>query len=157
VNCFRISSCQDLPQIPRPRRQNSRLKAISDGVSLMRADIVQNQTPRLGKMLLNIHAVPIEPEGSAKEASSEFDDKKVIFSEENDMLLTDTSINSVDSVNGDSDIDDVPDIVPSERSSPVRNMRMLHNSHIAAFLQGHNYRQSSLILGPMACGFLIAM
>jgi hypothetical protein len=138
-------------------RQKSRLKAISDGVSLMRADLVQNQTPRLGNTLLNIHVVPIEPEGSAKEAPSEFDDKKVIFSEENDILLTDTSINSVDSENGDSDIDDVPDIVSSERSSPVRNMRMLHNCDIAALLQGHNYRQSSLILGPMACGFLIAM
>lgn len=72
-----------------------------------------------------------------------------------DIALTDTrSVESVDG-DGESDIDDVPDI--SEEVIVVRKKRWIETVDVAAVIQGHQYRNLSLLLGPMACCFWVAM
>lgn len=80
---------------------------------------------------------------------------KVVLPVEDDIALTDTrSVESVDG-DGESDIDDVPDI--SEEVIVVRKKRWIETVDVAAVIQGHQYRNLSLLLGPMACCFWVAM
>lgn len=76
---------------------------------------------------------------------------------EPEAITKETKIESVDRVDEDSDIDnDVPvlrsKLTPSEGSILVRKM-----PDLAALLQDHRYIQVYLLMGPMACCFLIAM
>jgi hypothetical protein len=147
---------QDLPQIPdvpKKRERKARLRAISDGVSLMKSHPDStDQKPSFNYLLnsLSAAAEPITP------------DKKVSFPNEDNETLMDKSIDntSVESVGGESDIDDVPDIMRNDLIV-VRKQKMI--GKVAALnwwveiLQCHRYHVLSLLFGPMACCFWIAM
>ena len=96
-------------------------------------------------------ATPIQPENMTSEPT--FSNHSVVLPVEDDKELTDTQ--SVESVDGESDIDDVPDI--SEEVIVVRKKRWIETVDVAAVIQGHQYRILSLLLGPMACCFWVAM
>lgn len=98
-------------------------------------------------------ATPLQPENAKIEPT--FSNHKVVLPVEDDIALTDTrSVESVDG-DGESDIDDVPDI--SEEVIVVRKKRWIETVDVAAVIQGHQYRNLSLLLGPMACCFWVAM
>jgi hypothetical protein len=134
-----------------PRRERkSRIRAISDGVSLMSAEKTYVESKMQG--------VPIELETTTQELAAQNPcDQDILFSEESNLLLTDTSVNSVDSVNGDSDIDDVPVITLSEKATVLKKKKSLATFDLALFFQGHQYHRLSLLFGPMMCSFFIAM
>ena len=89
------------------RERRSRLRAISDGVSLMRASTSQtDEKATLDSVLKSLNAASVEP----KQVASEPAVKKVVFPDEDhegNEFPTDISVESVD---GESDIDDVPEI-----------------------------------------------
>ena len=140
---------KDLPELPEKgrKKRKSRLRSISDGVSLMRA-LKVDDIPTVDDSLNKMNAVAVEVENIPNGL-----EKKDEFAAE-DGVLTDTS---VESVNGDSDIDDVPDILPSEEIIVVRTKKKLENADLAEVLQGHRYHILSLLFGPMACCFWVAM
>lgn len=83
-------------------------------------------------------------------------DKNVKYSVPTDMHRDAPSINSEESVNGESDIDDVPDIISDGRSSIARKTWGLSQIDLVAVFQSFRYKSLSLLFGPMACCFLVA-
>ena len=137
---------KDLPELPDKgkKKRKSRLRSISDGVSLMRA-LKVDDIPTVDDSLTRLNEVAVEMENIRPEKKDEFAAE--------DKVLTDTSI---ESLNGESDIDDVPDIA-SEPIIVVRKKKKIENVDIAETLQGDRYHVLSLLFGPMACCFWVAM
>lgn len=145
---------KDLPEIPeKPKRKTrSRLRAISDGVSLMRANTSQSgENANLDSVLKNLNAASVEPKHSSNEPAPH---KNVVGphdDHEGNQALADTW---VESINGESDIDDVPEC---DNVIIVRSKKWYENVVLSEILQGHRYHNLSLLFGPMVCCFWIAM
>ena len=73
-------------------------------------------------------------------------------------------IDSTASEDGESDIDDVPDALPSDEvSGGLNRLSMMSRMNVlvghfdlVTFFQGTRYRVISLLFGPMACFFFVA-
>ena len=90
------------------------------------------------------------------------EDKKVSFTNEDNKTSMDNSIDntSEESVGGESDIDDVPDIMRDDIIVVRKKMKIAKVTALnwwVEMLQCHQYHILSLLFGPMACCFWIAM
>ena len=83
-------------------------------------------------------------------------DKNVKCPGPTDMHIDAPSMNSEESVNGESDIDDVPDIISDGRSNTARKTWKLSQIDLVAVFQSLRYKSLSLLFGPRVCGFLVA-
>jgi hypothetical protein len=67
-----------------------------------------------------------------------------------------SSIDSAASVDGDSDIDDVPDALPVDVSfTPSKHMIAKSRFDLNSFLRSAKYRAASFLYGPMICMLMI--
>ena len=82
-------------------------------------------------------------------------DKNVICSEPNEIHVDAASLNPEESLEGESDIDDVPDVIAERSAVVARKPRKLSHIDLVAVFQSLRYKSLSLF-GPMACCFLIA-
>ncbi|KAL3802312.1 hypothetical protein HJC23_007137, partial [Cyclotella cryptica] len=139
------TSSKDLPEIQERKatQGKSRLRAISDGVSSMRAGPIEtirklsSETSHIANHIaVQVGAIQGEPP--------------------NEMQADASSFNSEESVNGESDIDDVPDVISDGRSIITRNTRKLSHIDLVAVFQSLRYKSLSLLFGPMVCCFLVA-
>jgi len=174
-------SAKDLPEIPEFKTNHNivgrrpRLKAVSDGVSMMRFDKVLEkksssnavandsvegyQAPEMITAVDTTEHIP-EPENCSKNVSFSIiqsnlgDTEKLGLS--NPMAL---SVDSAASVDGESDIDDVPDAFGDDVtvSGKKRWGNFSLKFNLAEFLKSSKYRLNSLIFGPMVCFFIVAM
>jgi hypothetical protein len=168
-------STNDLPEIPpykgKPRRTSlSRMRSGSDGVSLMRMGLSRDAD--------SVKSVVVtEDENKTKHSSmkakalsdstnEERPNNRVSFSLFSSSpaakaLASPTdhtsSIDSAASVDGDSDIDDVPDALPDDSFAPPSKhiFAISRRFDLASFLQGPKYRAASFLYGPMVCLYLI--
>ena len=119
----------------------------------MRASVVQpDDKPSLDSVLNNLNAASIDPIHSRNDQVR----KKVIFPDEREDeadVNEEPTNTSVESITGESDIDDVPDC---DNVIVVRREK-LKSLDLSTILQGNRYHNLSLFFGPMACCFWIAM
>lgn len=99
-------------------------------------------------------SIPAESEVTREEIS--ITDKKVNFTEGIEDP-EDTAVDSVESVNGGSDIDDVPDVKVDGRALIVTKKRRLVRFDLAAFFSSDTYKTLSFLFGPLICCFVVAM
>jgi hypothetical protein len=168
-------STKDLPEIPpykgKPRRTSlSRMRSGSDGVSLMRMGLSRD-ADSVKSVVVTEDENKTKPSSMKAKALSvstneERPNNRVSFSLFNSSpaakaLASPTdhtsSIDSAASVDGDSDIDDVPDVLPDDSSAPPSKhiFAMPRRFDLTSFLQGPKYRAASFLYGPMVCLYLI--
>ena len=183
-------SAKDLPEIPdfgkkaRPGRR-PRLRAMSDGVSLMRSEhaLVRkspsnsglsstknllstgtsiSNTKTIGDAATKSQHIPLGMNGENSVAESS---KNVRFLTNNECLvdsrgdITGAHVNDhVASDDGESDIDDVPDALSMVVSlaNESRFETLMRKWNLALFFHSYQYRVLSLIFGPMVCFFFIS-
>jgi hypothetical protein len=179
-------STKDLPEIPpfEGKRRRPRHRSASDGVSSMRMmNLVDTDSPK--SLVLTEDKETVKQ--SSTKALSVSTDKKLPFGKNPDLFLdkdqakpsnrvsfalfhsssasnalsspTDrlSSIDSAASVDGDSDIDDVPDALSVDVSAVTPSKHMLARPRIDldSFFQGAKYRAASFLYGPMICMLMI--
>ena len=175
-------STKDLPEIPpfEEKRRRSRLRSVSDGVSSMRNLASDTDSPKSLVLIENKETVKQSsakalvvsdndlPEGKNRDLCLDQDQAKpsnrVSFSgfhsvsSPNALSTTDRmSIDSAASVDGDSDIDDVPDALPVNVSvTPSKHIMFARpRIDLTSFLQSAKYRAASFLYGPMISLFMI--
>ncbi|KAL7540630.1 hypothetical protein ACHAXR_010673 [Thalassiosira sp. AJA248-18] len=180
-------SAKDLPEIPEfsqkvmPKRR-PRARSSSAGVLLMRAGLTDNTSSDDMLRASTDDAVMANSGNESKELHPKQElvgnmmptlpvKNRVTFSPANSTAETsldikeDAEIDSTASEDGESDIDDVPDALPSDKNTASTTSMMPFRSRIeatarkinlVAFFQGSRYRIISLIFGPMACFFFVA-
>jgi len=173
----------DLPEIPdlspyQPRRRQ-RLKSASEGVSFMRAGRTVNISSAAPIKVPTDDTVSVNSEKYPKEfppkqelggvtPANESAKNKVTFllaKSSNNISPAETTLDLIESVSvdstasddGESDIDDVPEALLFAVTSQSRLQAIAQKIDLAAFFQGSRYRIISLIFGPMACFFFVAM
>jgi len=177
-------STKDLPNLSDPefsqkvkRKARQRTKAASEGVALMRAGRADKMslvaTTRASMDDTAVANSAEDLQGSppmqklAGVTQTECAKSKVTFflGKSRNVSATETSLDireavsfdSTASEDGDSVFDDVPKAFIPDIAQQSRLRTIEQKVDLAAFFEGSQYRTISLIFGPMACFFFVAM
>ena len=166
-------STKDLPEIPPYKGKNrrtslSRMRSSSGGVSLMRMGLSHDAASVKSTLVTEDEnkTKPSSMKALSVSTNEERPNNRVSFSLFSSSpaakaLASPTdhtsSIDSAASVDGDSDIDDVPDALPDDSSAPPSKhiFAIPRRFDLTSFLQGPKYRAASFLYGPMVCLYLI--
>jgi len=178
-------SAKDLPEIPdlsqqvKQKRRSRARRSASEGVAMMRAGLTNNITSvvaikkstddisvanrgnNLKKGLPEVCGVLSTTEPAKNKVTFLLAKRRNTPTAVPSLDITDHgSIDSVASDDGESDIDDVPEAIFSDEiivASQSRMRAIAQKIDLSVFFQGSRYRIISLLFGPMACFFFIAM
>ena len=158
---------KDLPEIPPYKGKNrrtslSRMRSGSGGVSLMRMGLSRDAASVKSDVVTEDEnkTKPSSMKALSVSTNEEKPNSRVSFSLFNSSPATKALASPTDhtsSVDGESDIDDVPDALPDDSSVPPSKhiFAIPRRFDLTSFLQGPKYRAASFLYGPMVCLYLI--